>query len=47
VKVDVVRLPGDVVRATVSGRSQEIVNGLAPKVSASVEGPVEQFRADQ
>jgi len=47
VTVDVVRLPGDTVRATVSGRSQEIVRGFAPKVSASVEGPVEQFRADQ
>ena len=34
------------VRVTVSGRSLEIVNGFAPRVSATVQGPVEQFRPD-
>ncbi|HWJ84083.1 MAG TPA: TadE/TadG family type IV pilus assembly protein [Cellulomonas sp.] len=46
VRVEVVRLAGDQVRATVSGRSMELVGGLAPRVSASVEGPIEQFRPD-
>ncbi|MDM7831254.1 TadE family protein [Cellulomonas edaphi] len=47
VTVTVIRLPGDRVRATVTGRSQEIIPGLAPRVSQSVEGPVEKFREDR
>lgn len=47
VTVTVVVIPGDRVRATVSGRAQEIVGGFAPRVSQSVEGPIEQFRPDQ
>ncbi|RHA43828.1 TadE/TadG family type IV pilus assembly protein [Cellulomonas rhizosphaerae] len=46
VTVTVVRIPGDQVRATVSGRSMELVVGFAPRVSATVEGPIEQFRPD-
>ncbi|MBO0898836.1 pilus assembly protein [Cellulomonas sp. zg-ZUI222] len=34
------------VRVTVTGRAVEIVQGLAPEVSATVQGPVERFRAD-
>lgn len=34
------------VRVTVTGRSVEIVAGLAPRVSATVQGPVEGFRPD-
>lgn len=46
VEVSVVALPDDTVRATVTGRSVELVGGLAPRVSKSVEGPVEIFRPD-
>jgi hypothetical protein len=46
VQVTVVTVGTDNLRATVTGRSQEIVAGLAPQVRASVEGPVEQFRGD-
>lgn len=34
------------VEVTVTGRSVEIVSGLAPQVRASVRGPVEAFRPD-
>lgn len=34
------------VRVTVTGRAIEIVQGMAPRVSATVQGPVEGFRAD-
>ncbi|MCV2394548.1 pilus assembly protein [Actinotalea sp. M2MS4P-6] len=48
VEVEVVALPlSQEVRATVTGRSVEIVAGLAPRVSASVQGPVEVFRPDE
>ncbi len=46
VTVDVVALPGDEIRVTVRGRANEIVDGLAPTVEATVEGPVEVFRPD-
>lgn len=46
VTVDVVLVDGDEVRATVTGRSMEIVDGLAPEVSQSVQGPIEEFRPD-
>ncbi len=46
VTVDVVLLGDDRVRATVSGRSVELVPGFAPRVRAQVEGPVEAFRPD-
>lgn len=46
-QVDIVQPDALTVRVTVSGRSIEIVDGFAPRVSATVEGPVEAFRADQ
>ena len=46
VTVDVVPLPGDRIQVTVRGRANEIVDGLAPTVKATVEGPVEVFRPD-
>lgn len=46
ITVDVTQ-PNDLtVRVTVTGRAVEIVEGLAPRVSATVQGPVEGFRAD-
>ena len=45
VKVEMVG--ADQVRATVTGRAQEIVGGFAPEVSQSVVGPIEQFRPDE
>lgn len=47
VEIVVVPLPGNTIRATVSGRSVEIVEGFAPLVRKSVEGPIEEFRSDQ
>jgi len=47
VTVDVTRPDDLTVRVTVSGRAVEIVQGLAPRVSATVQGPVEGFRRDQ
>ena len=45
VEVDVVALPAShEVRVTVTGRSLEVVAGLAPRVSAAVQGPIEEFR---
>lgn len=46
VEVVVVPLPDDRVRATVTGRSVELIGGLAPRVTKTVEGPVEMFRPD-
>lgn len=46
VTVEVVLVGDDRVRATVTGRSVELVPGFAPRVSAEVEGPVEEFRPD-
>ena len=47
VDVTVVALPGtQEVRVTVTGRSVEIVAGLAPRVRAVVQGPIEVFRPD-
>ncbi|WP_343035640.1 TadE family protein [Cellulomonas septica] len=45
--VEISRPTPDTVRVEVSARSKEIVQGLAPRVSALVQGPVERFRADQ
>ncbi len=47
VDVDVVPLPdAQEVRVTVTGRSVEIIGGLAPQVVKTVQGPVEVFRPD-
>lgn len=46
VTVEVVLVGDDEVRATVTGRSMEIIDGLAPQVSQSVQGPIEEFRPD-
>ncbi|WP_052426585.1 TadE family protein [Cellulomonas carbonis] len=47
VTVDATPLPAtQEVRVTVTGRSAEIVRGFAPRVSVSIEGPVETFRPD-
>ena len=37
---------GENVRVTVRGRSTELVNNLAPEVSQTIEGPIEQFVPD-
>jgi hypothetical protein len=34
---------GDRIRVTVTGRAQELIPGLAPTVSQTVEGPIEEF----
>lgn len=47
VAIQITPLPADQsVRVTVTGRSVEIIGGLAPRVSRSVQGPVEVFRPD-
>lgn len=46
VQVDIAQPDALTVRVTVTGRSIEIVDGLAPRVSVSVQGPVESFRPD-
>jgi Flp pilus assembly protein TadG len=46
VTVEVVTVGGNEIRATVTGRSVEIVNGFAPRVSHTVQGPIEEFRPD-
>ena len=43
VQVDIV---GGNVRATVSGDPLGVVDNLTPRVSKTVEGPIEQFRPD-
>lgn len=47
VDVAVVLVGGDRVRAVVSGRAQEIAPVLVPRVSQTVEGPIEEFKVDQ
>ena len=44
--VQVVLLDPTTVRATVTGRSVEIIPGFAPRVEAHVQAPVESFRPD-
>lgn len=46
VTIEVTSVPGDEIRVTVSGRAAEIVDGMAPRVEATVQGPVEAFRPD-
>ena len=47
VRVEVAAVPGaQEVSVTVSGRSVEIIPGFAPRVSRTVQGPVESFRPD-
>lgn len=47
VTVEVTLLPAqESVTVTVTGRASEIVQGLSPRVSATVEGPLETFRPD-
>ena len=46
VAVDIDQPDALTVRVTVTGRAVEIVQGMAPGVSATVQGPVEGFRAD-
>lgn len=46
IQIDVVPVGTDQVRATVSGRPIEIVGGLVPTVSQTVQGPIEEFRPD-
>lgn len=42
-QISIRRTPGDRVRVTVSGRAQEILPFGVPRVSQTVEGPIEQF----
>lgn len=37
---------GDRIRVTVTGHAQELIPGLAPTVTQTVEGPIEQFEVD-
>ena len=46
VSVRVVPVGGDGVRAVVSGRAQELSPILVPRVSQTVEGPIERFEED-
>ena len=47
VDIDVTPLPAErEVRVRVTGRSVEIIPGFAPRVSKTVQGPVEEFRPD-
>lgn len=46
VNVEVTSPAAREVRVAVSGRSVEIVPGFAPRVSKSVQGPIEEFRPD-
>lgn len=46
VTVQISRPDALTVRVTVTGRAMEIVSGLSPRVSSTVQGPVERFRAD-
>ncbi len=45
IEVEAVQV-GDNIRVTVSGRATEIVNNLSPRVSQTIEGPIEQFVPD-
>lgn len=46
IDVSVEPVGADQVRATVSGRGVEIISGLSPRVSQTIQGPIEQFRPD-
>ena len=46
VRVTVVQTGDGQMRAVVSGRAQELAPVLVPRVSQTVEGPVEEFRED-
>ncbi len=46
-QVQITQPDDETVRVTVSGRALEIVDGFAPRVSATVQGPIEQFRPDE
>ncbi|MDZ5621567.1 TadE/TadG family type IV pilus assembly protein [Nocardioides sp. HM23] len=45
-KITVTPIGDGRVRVTVTGHAQEIVPGLAPEVSQTVEGPLEEFQDD-
>lgn len=47
VTVRVVAAGPDRVRAEVSGEAQQLVPILVPRVTAEVEGPLEEFKVDQ
>ena len=47
VDVNVVPVGGDRVRVVVSGRAQELAPAFVPRVSQTVEGPIEEFKVDQ
>lgn len=47
VDVRVIQVGPDRMRAEVSGRSQQLVPVLVPRVTAEVEGSIEQFRPDE
>lgn len=47
VDVDVAPIAGARVRAVVSGRAQELIPALVPRVTQTVEGPIEEFKVDQ
>jgi Flp pilus assembly protein TadG len=47
VDIRVVQVGPNRMRAEVSGKSQQLVPVLVPRVTAEVEGSIEQFRVDQ
>lgn len=47
VDVRVVQVGPDRMRAVVSGRSQQLVPVLVPRVTAEIEGSIEEFREDR
>jgi Flp pilus assembly protein TadG len=47
VDIRVVQVGPDRMRAEVSGKSQQLVPVLVPRVTAEVEGSIEEFRTDQ
>lgn len=47
VDVRVVQVGPDLMRAEVSGRSQQLVPVFVPRVRAEIEGSIEEFRPDQ
>lgn len=46
VKVTIRPIGGDRIRTTVTGESQKLSPILVPRVSQTVEGPIEEFRED-
>lgn len=44
--IDVIIIGDDTVRATVTGRSREILPGMSPRVEQVIEGPLERFIPD-